>query len=140
MSIDEIRPFRSLALVSYAILRHLHDVTRNLHLSDVVSPFFACIYKNIFILPIYGVGNDFQFVSVQFDFLCFCVPVTFYRFAEFLCFGHRSSAFPQRKLNRWAFLCHTVNHLPGLSHTQLGQEPLKSGLLTPTTCYQNCSW
>lgn len=41
--------------------------------------------------------SGLSFFSVQFDFLSLCIPVTLYRFAEFLCFGplcgqHREAA------------------------------------------------
>jgi len=39
-----------LTLVSSGTLCHLYDISRNLHLSDVVGPIFPCIYENIFIL------------------------------------------------------------------------------------------
>jgi hypothetical protein len=58
------RAIRSLTLISSATLRHLHDISRNLHLCDTIGPFLAGIYENIGILTIYGVVDECQFFSV----------------------------------------------------------------------------
>jgi len=77
------RRLRSFTFASSATFCHFHDVSWNLHLSDIVSPFFSCIYENIFIIPVYGIRYQFQFFAVKLDFLVFGVPVTLYFFAEF---------------------------------------------------------
>ena len=85
-----------LTLVSPPSLCHLHDVFRNLNLSDVVRPFFASIYENIVILGVHRIGHEFQSSSIKFDFLFLCIPVTPYSFAEFLRVGHGRSLSTQK--------------------------------------------
>jgi len=44
--------FRTIYLVWFRLPRFAISVSRNLHLSDIVRPFFAGIYENIVILPV----------------------------------------------------------------------------------------
>jgi len=73
----------SSTLVSSASLCHLHDISWYLYLSDVVSPLFPGVHENIIILRVYGIGHEFQFLAVEFDFLVLCVPITPYPSASF---------------------------------------------------------
>src|SRR5215475_5948136 len=75
-------------LFSHASFRHLHNISRNLHFADGVSSFFASIYENIILPPVYGIGYDFQFLSIELDLIFLCVPVMLYRLAEFFRVSH----------------------------------------------------